>query len=161
MRWEIEGKVRAQIVGFTGVNFSGERMEIEIWPVGGLQGDEMDGARLKSIGIIAPIGTRIVLMTAASEEGWEELPWRAIQVLKGFTFEAMDGKRVGVQVPDLDRMDPPHVRRIMDPDVHHGYPSVDRLEEGRGWTFGRSGGIELKCNIRAIRVGRFDVSKQG
>ena len=66
------------------------------------------------------------------------------------------GQKVGVQIPDLDRMDPPHVRRIIDPDTSHSYPSADSLDDGSGWTFGRSGGIELKCNIKAIRVERAD-----
>ncbi len=156
MRWDIEDKVRAQIVGFSGINFSGERWEVEIWPFGGRQGDEIDGRRLKSIGMIAPIGVRLVLITAASVEGWEELPWRCIQVIPGHTFDSMDGKRVGVQVPDLDRMDPPHVRRIMDPDTAALYPDATGLDDGKGWTFGRSGGIELKGNIRAIKIEKFD-----
>ena len=154
MRWEIGERVKAHIVGFSGLNFSGERWEVDIWPLGGRQGDDIDGRRLKSIGIIAPIGTRLILKTASSADGWEDLPWRCIQILEGSTFQAMDGKRVGVQVPDLDRMDPPHVRRIMDPDSSSTYPHVERLSEGSGWTFGRGGGIELKCNVRGIQVDR-------
>ncbi len=154
MRWEIGERVKAEIVGFSGINFSGERWEVKIWPFGGRQGDEIDGRRLKSIGIIAPVGTRMILMTASSVEGWEALPWRCVQIVEGHTFDAMDGRRVGVQIPDLDRMDPPWVRRIVEPDVASTYPHVERLEEGSGWTFGRSGGIPLKCNIRGIRVER-------
>ena len=161
MRWEIGEKVRAHIVGFSGINFSGERWEVDIWPLGGRKdGGDIDGRRLKSIGIIAPLGTRMTLITAGSPDNWESLPWRCVQILDGHTFDSMDGKRVGVQIPDLDRMDPPHVRRIMNPDVAHGFPLVDRFEDGEGWTFGRVGGIELKCNIKAIRVERPDLPYQ-
>lgn len=160
MRWDIAEKTRAEIVGFSGINFSGERMEVSIWPHGGLQqGGDIDGTRLKSIGIIAPVGTRLVLITA-NGDNYETLPWRALQIIEGHTFQAMDGRRVGVQVPDLDRMDPPDVRRIKDPDTVVGYPFAESLEAGRGWTFGRSGGIDLKCNIKRIIVERFDLSKQ-
>ena len=159
MRWDVRGKIKCHIVGFTGISFSGERFEVDIWPMGGRQGDEIDGSRMKSIGIIAPYGVRMTLMAAASEEGWEELPWRAVQVLKGYTFDTLDGKKVGVQIPDLDRMDPPHVRRVMDPEASSTYPHADSLEDGKGWTFGRSGGIGLKCNVRQIRVERLPVEK--
>lgn len=158
MHWDIHGKIRAHIVGFSGVNFSGERWEVDIWP-SGVQGDEIDGSRLKSIGIIARYGIRMTLITAASADGWEELPWRAVTILKGHTFEALDGKRVGVQIPDLDRMDPPHVRRVMNPEASSTWPHADSLDDGSGWTFGRNGGIGLKCNIRRIRIERVPVPK--
>ena len=156
MQWQINGKVRAHIVCFSGLNFSGERWEVDIWPVGGRQGADVDASRVKSIGIIAPIGTRMVLMTGTGEDTWQSQPWRCVQVLAGFTFEARDGKRVGVQIPDLDRMDPPHAL-YLDPDLIQGYPQVERLEDGSGWTFGRAGHIQLKTNLRAIRVERFKV----
>ena len=155
MRWIIGEKVRAHIVGFSGLNFSGERWEVDIWPLGGRKkGQDIDGSRLKSIGIIAPIGTRMVLMTGTGDEGWDERPWRCLQIVEGSTFTARDGKRVGVQVPDLDRMDPPGAQ-YLDPDVEQGYPQVERLDEGAGWTFGRTGFLDLKTHIRCIRVERF------
>jgi hypothetical protein len=156
MQWQIVGKIRAHIVGFSGLNFSGERWEVDIWPVGGQQGAEIDGRRLKSVGIIAPPGVRMVLMTSTGEDTWESQPWRCVQVIPGFTFDARDGKRVGVQVPDLDRMDPPHAL-YLDPDIERGFPQVERFEDGEGWTFGRKGHLDLKTNIRAIRVERFKV----
>ena len=83
MRWDIGEKVRAHIVGFSGVNFSGERWEVDIWPHGGRQGDEIDGRRVKSIGIIAPYGTRMILMAArprrrgSTDPGDASRCWRA------------------------------------------------------------------------------------
>ncbi len=152
MLWDIQDKVRAHIVGFSGINFSGERWEADIWPHGGLQsGTKLDGRRLKSIGIIAPVGVRMILKTTTSEH-WQELPWRCVQVVEGFTFESKGGKP-GVQIPDLDAMDAPGSLRT-DPDHQVGYPSVESLDAGTGWTFGHCGGLELKCNIRAIRVER-------
>ena len=155
MKWIIGDKVRAHIVGFTGVNFSGERWEVDIWPLGGRkEGQDIDGTRLKSIGIIAPLRTRMILMTANGTDGWEDRPWRCVQVLDGSTFTARDGKRVGVQIPDLDRMDKPG-SLYLDPDIHQGYPQVERLEDGTGWTFGRTGHLDLKTHIRCIRVEKF------
>ena len=159
MRWDVVGKLRAHIVGFSGVNFSGERWEVDIFPSGAQPDEEFDGSRLKSIGIIAPYGVRMTLITASSTEGWEELPWRSVTVLKGFTFDAMDGRRVGVQIPDLDRMDPPHHRRVQDPFNVVAYPHAETLADGSGWTFGRSGGIGLKCNVKRILVERIPVEK--
>ena len=150
VRWEIGEKVRAHIVGFSGVNFSGERWEVDIWPHGGRQGDEIDGRRVKSIGIIAPYGTRMILMAARSKAAWLDRPWRCIQVLEGSTFESRD-RGPGVQIPDLDQMDAPG-SLFADQDFVIEIPRVDRLEDGVGWTFGRPG--PLKCALGAIRVER-------
>ncbi len=154
MRWDIESGLRAHIVGFTGINFSGQRIVVDIWPQGGRQkGDEeLDGRRLKSIGLIAPIGTRMVLMSAATPDNWEVLPWRCIQIVEGKTFDSVQFPGfVGAQIPDLDYVDAPAALRT-DPDFSITYPQVDRLEDGSGWTFGRVGSTLLKTNVRSIRV---------
>lgn len=155
MRWDIEAGIRAHIVGFTGINFSGQRIVVDIWPHGGRQdGEELEGHRLKSIGLIAPVGTRMILMTAATEDNWEVLPWRCIQIVEGKTFDSVQFPgSVGAQVPDLDFVDAPAALRT-DPDFQITYPHVACLEDGEGWTFGRIGTMSLKTNIRAIRVDR-------
>jgi len=154
LRWDIASGLRAYIVGFTGINFSGQRIVVDIWPHGGRQSgdEELDGRRLKSIGLIAPLGTRMTIMTAATPDNWEVLPWRCIQVLEGHTFDSVQFPGfVGAQVPDLDFVDSPSALRT-DPDFNITYPQVERFEDGEGWTFGRVGAMTLKTNIRSIRV---------
>lgn len=153
MRWHIEGPLRAVIHAFTGINFSGQRVTIDIWPRGGRQaGDDIEGDRLKSIGMIAPLGTRVILCTSASEDGWEALPWRAFEIREGYTFESREGK-LAVQLPDIDMLDVPSALRT-DIDFQTRYPHVESASERPGWTYGRIGATELKCNIRQIRVDR-------
>ena len=154
MRWDIAPGLRAYIVGFTGINFSGQRIVVDIWPHGGRQAgdEELEGHRLKSIGLIAPIGTRMILMTAATPSNWEALPWRCIQIVEGKTFESVQFPGfVGAQIPDLDFADAPAALRS-DPDFQITYPQVETLAEGKGWTFGRVGAMPLKTNIRSIKV---------
>lgn len=153
MRWQIDGAVRVLIHAFTGINFSGQRVSIDIWPTGGRQaGDEIDGTRLKSIGMIAPFGTRVILCASASDEGWERLPWRAFEIREGFTFASQSGQPA-VQLPDIDFVDPPGALRT-DPDFHATYPHVEDPTERPSWTYGRVGHSGLKCNVRQIRVDR-------
>lgn len=153
VRWDIGLGVRAELHFFTGLNFSGQRSSCLIFHDGRRQGDDVDGMRVKSCGIIAPYGTRLTLVTAASPETWQELPWRAIVVLDGTSFTSRSGKPA-VQVPDLDTMDAPDANRT-DLETHVGFPLVERLEQGAGWTFGRTlPNLPLKCNLRAIRLDR-------
>jgi hypothetical protein len=154
MIWDVGPKVRAHVVGFTGINFSGFRMEVDLFPTGTQKG-EIDGRRLKCIGMIAPIATRLTIFASSAEQGWETLPWRSFTILDGFTFQAHDGKRVGVQVPDLDVLDNPDALRT-DPDFSCSYPEAPNLTDGKGWTFGCIGQTPLKCNVRRIRVERMD-----
>jgi len=157
LRWDIATGIRAYIVGFTGINFSGQRIVVDIWPHGGRQsGDELEGDRLKSIGLIAPVGTRMIVMTAATADNWEALPWRCIQIVEGKTFDSVQFPGfVGAQIPDLDFVDAPSALRAA-PDFQITYPNVERLEDGIGWTFGRVGAMPLKTNIRSIRVDKIE-----
>lgn len=153
MHWHIDGPVRALIHAFTGLNFSGMRVSVDIWPKGGKQiGDEIDGTRLKSIGVIAPVGTRVILCASASEEGWESSPWRAFEIREGHTFASQNGQPA-VQLPDIDFVDPPGALRT-DVDFQSSYPTVERPDERPSWTYGRVGHSGLKCNVRQIRVDR-------
>ena len=156
MRWDIEEGVLAEVRLFTGLNFSGERFHVNIMR-GRIQGGphEIDGERIKSMGVIAPFGTRVVLMAAASPTGWQALAWRAIDVIEGHTFESQSG-RPAIQVPDIDVMDDPSAVRT-DPDFQAGYPHAEDLNAD-GWTYGRSTGLPLKGGLRAIRVERIPSS---
>ncbi len=153
MRWDIEEGVLAEVRLFTGLNFSGERLHVPIMR-GRIQGGpyEIDGARIKSMGVIAPYGTRVVLVSAASPAGWQALAWRAIDVVEGHTFESLSG-RPAIQVPDIDVMDAPDAVRT-DPDFRSSYPHADDLGLGSGWTYGRTTVLPLKGSLRAIKVQR-------
>ena len=150
VRWVIDERAKGEVLFFTGLNFSGQRSVVRFFPGGRRQGDEVDGSRVKSFGIIAPYGMRVVLATASGDEDWEQLTWRAVTVLQPTTFTSQAGKPA-VQIPDLDVMDNFDARRT-DSEVQGGYPHVSRLADGKGWTFGFRGTSDLKCNIRTIRV---------
>jgi hypothetical protein len=140
VRWDIEEGVLAEVRLFTGLNFSGERLHVPIMR-GRIQGGpyEIDGARIKSMGVIAPYGTRVVLVSAASPAGWQ-------------AFESLSG-RPAIQVPDIDVMDAPDAVRT-DPDFRSSYPHADDLGLGSGWTYGRTTVLPLKGSLRAIKVQR-------
>lgn len=150
VRWVIEDGALGEVLFFTGLNFSGQRSKVRFFPGGRRQGDEVDGERIKSFGIIAGYGLRVTLVTARGEVGWEDHTWRAVTLIEGSTFESQAGKPA-IQVPDLDVMDAFDARRT-DLDNRKGYPCVARPEDGEGWTFGNRGTSDLKCNIRTIRV---------
>ena len=150
MKWLVSPRMRAELVGFTGINFSGQRMQVDLWPSGSRKG-EIDGTRLKSIGLIAPVGTRVVLRSSKADEGWEDYPWRALEVREGSTFTSRDGRRVGVQIPDLDFVDPPHAIRT-DPHTSATYRTVSSVEDHPDWTYGRVGHTSLKERVRSIVV---------
>lgn len=149
-RWLIGDKCRGEVLFFTGLNFSGQRMVVRLLPGGRWQGDEVDGTRVKSFGIIGPYGLRVTLSSAASPLGWEKLTWRSVTLLEEHTFTSQAGKPA-VQVPDLDVVDAFDARRT-DESFRQGYPLVDRLADGDGWTFGGRGAGDLKCNVRTIRI---------
>ena len=150
MEWDIPPKTRCDIIAFTGVNFSGHRYEVNIHPVGGLQGDDLDGEHVQSIAIVGRPATRVILKTTVAEKDWEERPWRCITVTAEAAYKTKEGK-LAVRVPDLDWLDAPNAPRS-DPDFQGSFDQVASLAKGTGWTFGRSGPPWLKDNIRAIKV---------
>lgn len=153
MRWDIEDKVgRIDLWFFTGINFGGMKKIVRVHPYGGLQGADVDGSEIKSMGVIAEPGVRVILRTSSTALGWDALPWRCIQVLEGFTGRLSDG-RTCVQIPDLDLFNPPTARRT-DPEIEEVYPHAEGLHDGVGWTFGRTGRKGLKCNLKSIRIER-------
>lgn len=152
MRWDIEDKIACELWFFTGLSFGGTRRVARIHAYGGLQGDDIPGDEVRSLGIIAQPGIRVILMTARSTIAWEDMPWRAFEVIEGQTHFMKDG-RTALQIPDLDQYDEPTANRT-DSELDAGYPQVETLEQGSGWTYGRSGRILLKNNLKAIRVER-------
>jgi hypothetical protein len=148
MKWEIAKNCRADIVGYSGVNYSGERFEARIFP-SGRQGDELPGDKIRSMAIVAPIGTRVILRTSLQSD-WQEHTWRAIRLVEGQTFTTNDG-RPAVRIPDLDALNSPDAWRL-NPDVEESYPLVKKLEDGKGWTFGHVAKEELKRGVIMIMV---------
>lgn len=149
MEWIVAPRMRAWIVGFTGINFSGNRMEVDLWPSGFQKGD-IDGSRLKSVGIMAPVNTRLVLRASTGDD-WMRYPWRAIEIREGHTFTARDGRRVGAQIPDLDVLDEPGALRTH-PDFAQGFHQAATLDERPAWTYGRTTATPLKERVRCIMV---------
>lgn len=148
MKWEIAKNCRADVVGYSGINYSGERFESRIFP-SGRQGDELPGDKIRSMTVVAPYGTRVVLRTSLQSD-WEEHTWRCVRILKGQTFTTNDGRKA-VRIPDLDALHSPDAWRT-NPDVFESYPLVKSLDEGTGWTFGRCAAEELKRGVVMITV---------
>ncbi len=150
MRWDIAPRTRCDIIGFSGINFSGTRRHCAIYPAGGKQGDDIDGAHLQSVIVVAPEGTRVTFITTALETGWEERTWRSIEIRKGACYKTKDGD-LAARAPDLDFLDKPNAMRC-DPDFQASFDEVGTPDKGKGWTYGHMTGDDLKDNIRAIKV---------
>lgn len=147
MQWDIAPKQRVDIVAFAGLNLAGERSVVEIHPVGGRQGD-VASDYLKSLVVIGPVGTRVVLMTSADPDNWKNHPWRCVEVKAGKLFTTKEGK-TGVRVPDLDWLDAPDARRT-DSELESSFEEASDLGGSKEWTYGRPGSI--KGRVKAIRV---------
>lgn len=152
MRWHIEERVVCELWSFTGINFGGTKRITRIHAYGGRQGDDFPGDEVKSLGIVAEPGIRVILVTARTDHDWEALPWRCIQILEGHTSALKDG-RSAIQIPDLDRYDPVDSDRT-DYDLETVYPFAATVAEGEGWTFGRPGRKGIKARINGIRIER-------
>lgn len=151
VRFTIDPKVRCEIHFFTGMNFSGNRDVVRIFVGGRVQGPAIDGDRVKSVGVVGPLGTRLVLCSSDADEGWEERPWRAIVLAKGTTFRFSSGQPA-VQVPDLDQVDRHDAQRT-DPESMTALPLAQGLADGQGWTYGRlSFKDPLKGHVRRVRL---------
>lgn len=148
MRWEIAQNMRCDILAFTGINFSGRRTTMQIYP-SSKKGD-LEEAEISSMTIIAPIGTRVVLCSSISDD-WEEHPWRAIEIHKGVAYLGRGAPLFTVRIPDLENLDKVNVERT-DPDFQQSAPIANTLAEGKGkgWTYGRPG--DLKGHVQMIRV---------
>jgi hypothetical protein len=150
MNWIIAPNMRCTLQFFTGINFSGTRTDIEVFPSG--KNKELKEDEIQSVAVIAPKGVRIVLSSAPDIPSWEERAWRAIVFTDSDPFKTPEGK-LAFRVPDLDHLDAPNARRT-DPDFDQGYVQVKTLAEGTGWTFGRVGPAPLKGHVQTIRIDR-------
>lgn len=149
MEWIIAPKLRADVVGFTGLNLSGERKVVEIYPYGGRQGDFPEPIR--SCVLLGSLRTRFVFCASGEDDlDWEQKPWRAFILLKG-TVGVSEKGMARIRVPDIELLTGFDARRT-DPEMEESYSFAATLAEGTGWTFGRPGA--LKGKVRTIRVDR-------
>lgn len=148
MRWEIAQNMRCDLIAFSGINFSGRRTTMQIYPSG--KKGELDEGDIGSIVVMAPVGTRVVLCSSISDD-WEAHPWRAIEIHKGVAYQGRSAHVLTVRIPDLENLDKVNVERT-DPDFAASPPIANTVEEGKGkgWTYGRPG--DLKGRIQMIRV---------
>jgi len=150
--WTVAPKMRMDLVCFAGINLSGERKIIDVQVVGGRQGGDVAAEYLKSVVVLGPVGTRVILKTWIGDD-WEQHPWRAVTVTAKHHYKTKEGE-VGVRVPDLDWLDLADARRT-DPDTQESFPFAETLASGVAsgeWTFGRPG--TLKAKIKAIAIDR-------
>lgn len=147
MKWELEPKMRVDLVCYGGINLSGERRHVNIQAVAGRHGPDVAPEELKSLVIVAPLGTLLVLKTWDGDD-WEAHAWRAVRLIKGSAFKTQEGG-FAARLPDLDWLDKVDARRT-DPDSNETYPFAATLKEGNTWTFGRSG--DLKGKIQVISI---------
>lgn len=151
MDWYIGPKVRCDLVGYGGANLTGPRYVVRVFATGTRKGT-FRTAELKSMVVLAPVGTRVFLTTSAAKDGWWSRPWRCIRMIEGNMFTNPEGQR-GVRVPDLDWMDSWEAKRS-NADFQQGFPQVKHPSEGTGYTFGFSGDPLLKGHIQAIWIER-------
>lgn len=149
MEWFIGPRVRCDLVGYGGVNLTGPRSVVRIHPTGARKGN-LYTDKLRSIVVLAPVGTRVILATSSARQGWQAEPWRCIRMVAGSMFTNPEGQS-GVRVPDLEWMDLPDAKRTSQ-GMQTGFTQVGSLAEGTGYTFGHGGG--LGGNVVAIWVER-------
>ncbi len=149
LRWDIAQNMRCDIIAFTGINFSGNRTTMQIYPTG-KKGD-LESGNIGSIVVMAPVGTRVILISGASETDWESHPWRAVEIHKGVAYQGRNAHVLTVRIPDLENLDKVNVERT-DPDFSESYPIASSVADGKGkgWTYGAVG--PLKGKIQAIRI---------
>lgn len=149
IEWRVQRGVRCDIVAYAALNLAGKRTAVQIFPDS--RKGELETEDLGSLVIRAPLGTRVVLMTSGGAS-WEEQPWRCVRLLATATMPAARQSGLpGVRIPDLEHVDPPDAQRV-DPDFRMSYRLVERLADGRDWSFGRAG--PLKGKVKVIRVER-------
>lgn len=150
MQWRIGPGVKCDMLGYGGVNLTGPRAAVEIYP-SGFQRGTFDTDKLKSMVMLAPEGVRVILAT--HERGWEHGPWRCARFTANQGLLEEKGMLLA-RIPDLDWLDGPQDRRT-NADTQRGFPLVGRLGDGAGWTFGSLRfGEQLAGRVKLITVER-------
>lgn len=154
MRWEIGPGVRCDLVAYAAPNLTGKRQVMQMFPTGARRG-RIDG-EVRSVVIRAFPGTRVVLC-ASDKDAWELAAWRCIRVLEASSLPSRERNGLpGVRVPDLAVLDAFDAKKT-DSEVRQGFPQVDRLADGTGWTFGHG---DVSRRVAMIRVEREDLEAE-
>jgi hypothetical protein len=150
VEWRIGPGVKCDMIGYGGVNLTGPRAPVEIYPSGFRRGT-FETDKLKSVVMLAPEGVRVIFAT--HERGWTHGPWRCVRFVAGQGLLAEKGMWLA-RVPDLDWLDGPQDRKSnLEP--QRGFPLVKELGEGTGWTFGHLPfGEQLGGRVQVIQVER-------
>lgn len=150
IQFKIGGQMRCDLVAYSGINLSGKKAAVRIFPTGTIHGTFYT-QNLRSMVIRAPFGTRLILACQAGES-WESGTWRCIDMIKGFHVPSAKATGLpGVRIPDLDLLNDPSSKRL-NTDLQSGFPIVDSIKDGTGWTFGHLAGEKLKGNITQIII---------
>jgi hypothetical protein len=149
MRWIVDPGVRCDLVFYAATNLTGKRATMRIFPAGNKQGTDIGPEDLRSMVIRAPLGTRVVLARSAGE-AWEDLAWRCIELTRGHVVPPASATGLpGVRIPDIDLLDEPTAKHVSR-DFQASYPLAERLDAGKGWSYGRPG--DLKGRVNVIRI---------
>lgn len=150
MEWRIGPGVKCDLVGYGGVNLTGPRAAVEVYP-SGFQRGTFTTEKLKSVVMLAPEGIRVIFAT--HERGYTHGPWRCVRFVAD--QELLDEKGMLLaRIPDLDWLDGAQARRTND-ETQRGFPLVSRLDDGIGWTFGNLPfGQQLTGSVRVIQIER-------
>jgi hypothetical protein len=152
VKWVIGPHVRFDLIAYSGIDITGAQFVSQIFASGHREGT-IDGARMQSLVIGAPVGQRLTLCTSMDDYDWEDSPWRCIRLVEGQTyFTQLDGTPA-VRIPDLEWLDAFDAKKS-NQDSQVSYPFAKTLADGKGWTFGRVG--PLKNRIKMIRLERED-----
>ena len=156
IRWDIGPMVRCDIISYSGINYSGKRGQMRIFPTGSQQG-AIDGEKLGSVLLRAPVGLRMTFIASAADD-WEGEAWRSVEFSKQNSIQSSIAKRLrAIRIPDLDYLD--HFdAKTTNPTGSTGYPHAPGLNEGEGWTYGRQIDGGLKGKIQVIRIERMGVT---
>jgi hypothetical protein len=156
IRWEVGPMVRCDIIAYSGINYSGKRTQMRIFPTGSQQGG-IDGGQMGSALLRAPAGVRMTLKSTPGE-AWDREPWRAIEFHKATSIPSSVAKRLrAIRIPDLDYLD--HFdAKTTNPTGSSSYPNAESLDAGEGWTYGRQRDGGLKGQIQVISLERQGVA---
>ena len=141
MEWTLGPRVKCDMVGYTGINCTGGRYIVRMFPTGARKGT-FRTLDLKSLVIVGPVGLRVVIATSL-EPTWEQAPWRCVRLTAAHRFKNDEGNQ-GVRIPDFDWLDAADARKVNDA-RQETFPFAATLAEGLAdpalWTFGRPGKI--------------------
>ncbi|MEC7983920.1 MAG: hypothetical protein VX278_02075, partial [Myxococcota bacterium] len=150
IQFQVEEYTRCDLVGYSGINMSGKKVAVRIFPGRSIRGTFRSN-ELRSLVIRASFGTQVVLATRPGSD-WEDGSWRCINLIQGFHVPSAKARGFpGVRIPDLDLLNAPDAKRIQS-DFQSSFPMVSSVAAGEGWTYGHIDTDKLKGNITRIII---------